>query len=609
MAQPVNRFKADLREIKFLLFEQFGLDDLFGKEPYEDWSREDAEMILDEVYKWCCEVIGPLNAVGDQQKCRLEDGKVKAPEGFKAAWKSLYENGWSLIAVDEEHGGQGGPYTMHAVYDELASGANVSFSMYPGLTAGVAEVLEAFGTDAQKKKYLPGLYNGKFAGTMCLTEPQAGSDVGAATTKAEGLGDGMYKIEGTKLFISAGDHDLSENILHLVLARTPDAPAGTKGLSLFIVPRDKLDGSGSNDVKVGSIEHKMGINGSSTALLNFGEDGACVGELVGTEELQGIKQMFRMMNLARIGVGLQSIGVASTAYLNALEYAKERKQGSAIQNWKDADAPKVEIIQHADVRRMLLDMKARVEGIRALAVKLSMHTDRERVLRGKDDDAANYHAGQVDLLVPLIKAYGSDQSFQICATAIQVFGGAGYVADHPVEQYCRDSKIFSIYEGTNHIQALDLCGRKLGAKGGMNFQRFMGDLNTFVGEIREHPVLGDAAKTLGSAAEALMGTAMRFLGWFQGGQMEMVPLSANKFLEMMAETCTAWMLLQAAAIAHEKGFDLDDDHPDKIFYEGKKQAALYYARNVLPDVALKGEILSREDKSPLQIGDASFSTV
>ncbi len=476
MAQNINRYKADLRDFRFLLFEQFELDELLGKAPFEDWDRDNVEMILDEVYKWVTEVLGPINGPGDREGCHFDGTKVTAPKGYKEAWASLYEAGWRSLGKSPDHDGQGAPFALVALVDELQSGANPAFNMYPGLTDGVSEVITHCGTDAQKKKYLPSLCDGTWSGTMCLTEPQAGSDVGANKTRATPIGDGLYKIQGTKIFISAGDHDLTDNIIHLVLARTEDAPSGTKGLSLFMVPRDKLDGSGSNDVAVGSIEHKMGINGSSTCVLNFGENDDCVGELVGTEEQQGIKQMFRMMNIARIGVGIQGLATASAAYLSALEYAKERKQGPSIKAWKDPEAPKVAIINHPDVRRMLIDMKSRVEGIRALAVKLAIHTDHERMLAGKDDAKAAYHKGQVDLLVPLLKAYGSDQAFQVCATAIQTFGGAGYLKDHPVEQACRDSKIYSIYEGTNHIQALDLVGRKLGYKGGVNLQAYVKDV-------------------------------------------------------------------------------------------------------------------------------------
>ena len=608
MSKAVNSFKADLRDIRFLLFEQFKLQELLGKAPYKDWAQDDVNMILDEIFKWTHEVMGPTNGPGDEG-CKLVDGKVVTPASFKKAWDSMYEAGWRMLSASEEHGGQGGPFTLHAVMDELASGANPALNMYPGLTDGVAEVIVAFGTEAQVAKYFPKLKDGTWAGTMCLTEPQAGSDVGAATTKATAIGDGMYKIEGTKIFISAGDHDLSENIIHLVLARTEGGPPGTKGLSLFMVPRDKLDGSGSNDVKVGGLEKKMGINGSSTCVLNFGEDGNCVGELVGTEEFVGMKQMFRMMNFARIGVGIQGLGVASVAYLNALDYAKERKQGPNVKNWKDANAPKVPIIQHPDVRRMLLDMKSRVEGIRALALKLAMHTDRVRSLQGNDDEAAKYHQGQVDLLVPLVKAYGSDQAFSVCATAIQVLGGAGYLKDHPMEQACRDAKIFSIYEGTNHIQALDLCARKLNQRGGANFQGFIKDVSTFIQANKDHDSLGPAIAKLSQATEALTGTAMRFMGWFQSGEMEMVPLVANRFLEMMAETTVAWLLLEGALIAETKLAELDEGDADRNFYLGKRHAAIYYGLNVLPSVTDKAAIIGTADKSALEIPEEAFATV
>lgn len=609
MSSGINRYKADLRDIKFWLFEQFHLEELLEKEPYAAWGREEVETVIDEVYSWACKELGPLNAVGDEQGCKFENGKVTTPEGFKKAWNALYEAGWRGLSVAEEFGGQAGPYSLQTISEEIMCGANTSFNMYPGLTHGVAEVVVEFGTPEQIKKYAHPLHNGKWAGTMCLTEPHAGSDVGANTTKATRLDDGTYKIEGTKIFISGGDQDLSANIIHLVLARTDDAPSGTKGLSLFMVPRDKLDGSGGNDVAVGNIEKKMGIKASSTCVLNFGENGGCTGELVGTEEQQGMKQMFHLMNFARIAVGVQGLSVASSAYLNALEYAKERKQGPSIKEWKNPEAEKVAIIEHPDVRRMLLDMKCRVEGIRALAIKLSMHADRHRVAAGKDDKAAAYHDGQVDLLVPLLKAYGSDQAFQVCATAIQTLGGAGFLKDHPIEQYCRDAKIFSIYEGTNHIQALDLVGRKLGYKGGANFQAFAKDIGKFVATNKEHPVLKAEVAELAKAMESLTGSAMRFLGWFQGGEMELVPLAANRFLEMMSETTVGWLLLDAAVTSLAAKEGLAADHPDQAFYDGKRYSAQFFARNVLPTVAAKAAMLGAADRSPMEIPTDAFATV
>ena len=603
-----NYYKANLRDLSFLLFEQFKLDDLLGKAPYANWGKDEVIAVLEEAYGWAQKHMGPYNASGDQEGCRLEDGQVKVPKGFKEIWKALFEAGWRTLAIDEKHGGQAGPFTLAMMVEEFMCGSNTSFNMYPALTQGAADVILAFGTEKEIATYVPNMFNGKWAGTMCLTEPQAGSDVGAATTIATKRPDGQYNIKGTKLYISGGDQDMSENIIHMVLARLPDAPAGTKGLSLFIVPKLRLDG-GSNDVSVAGIEHKMGIKASATAQLVFGENDGCIGELVGEVENKGMSQMFHLMNYARIGVGLQGLSLASSAYLNALEYAKDRKQGSSIKQWKDASAPRVAIIEHPDVRRMLLDMKSRVEGLRALAVKLTMHIDREAALTktGGDKTAAEYHQGQVDLLVPLIKAYGSDQAFSICATAIQVYGGAGYLKDWPVEQYARDSKIFSIYEGTNHIQAMDLVGRKLMQRGGANIQAFGKDVAMFVAANKEHATLKDAVAVLGQAMEAMTATGGKFMQWFGGGKMEMVPTVANRFLEMMSETVIGWLLLEQAVIAETASAKLAADHPDKAFYDGKKFSALYFAYNVLPGVAAKAQLIAREDRTALDIPVAAFA--
>jgi len=613
--QTINRYKADLREFKFLLFEQFKLDALLGKEPFTSWGVEEVESSINECYRFVREVTGPLNTIGDVQGCTLVDGKVKTPDGFKEAWTKLYEAGWKSIGVDPEYGGAGAPHSVRVVIEELICGSNASFSMYAGLSHGAAEVVEAFGTPEQKALYCERLFSGKWAGTMCLTEEQAGSDVGSARSTAKRNADGTYTIAGTKIFISAGDHDLAENVIHLVLARVDGAPAGTKGLTLFIVPKIRVDAAGKlgkpNDVKVAAIEHKMGINGSSTCVLAFGEDGGCIGEPVGGDSKlnQGMPQMFRLMNGARIGVGLQGLGVSSTAFLNALDYAKVRKQGSNIAHFKDATAPRVPIIEHADVRRMLLDMKARVEGIRALIMKLVMHEDCARALGGTDEKLRQYHHGQVDLLVPLVKSYASDQAFRICETAIQTYGGAGYTRDFPVEQYCRDAKIFSIYEGTNHIQAMDLVGRKLGQAGGANLQAFLGDVAKFVAKESAHPVIGPEVKRLGLAQEALAGSAMKLLSWFQSGQIALVPLNANRFLGMMSELTVAWLLLDAAVIADAAAKKVDPKHPDAAFYAGKINAALYYARTCLPNVDAAAKAMADEDKTPIEIPDAGFATV
>lgn len=619
MSKPtptINRYQADLRELSFLLFEQFRLDALLGEAPFEAWGPDECKATLEGCYRWVREIIGPLNAVGDVQGCRLEGGRVITPDGFKQAWKSLYEAGWKQLGVAPEWGGAGAPSALQVLVEELLSGANTAFQMYSGLTIGAAEVIHAFGTEDQKRLYCPRMFGGQWGGTMCLTESQAGSDVGSAKTRASRNDDGSYRIHGTKIFISAGDHDLADNIVHLVLARVDGAPPGTKGLTLFIVPKFRPGADGTlgerNDVEVANLEHKMGINGSATCVLNFGDAGTCVGWPVGGDAKlnQGMSQMFKLMNSARIAVGIQGISVASSAFLNALAFARERKQGASMTHWKDATAPRVPILEHADVRRMLLDMKARVEGIRALAVKLAHHNDCVRALEAKGEDAkAAAHQGQVDLLVPLVKAYGSDQGFRVCETAIQTFGGVGYTRDFPVEQYCRDAKIFSIYEGTNHIQAMDLVGRKLGQGGGANLQAFLAEVGQFAQTHADHPSLGGAARTLAQAQEALGATAMRMLMWFQTGYVTLVPLHANRFLEMMSETAVAWVLLEGAAIALEKKKAVVPGHPDAAFYDGKVAAALYYAHNVLPAVELKAKLMEGEDRTPIDIADASFASV
>lgn len=604
MAQPINRYKTDLRDFAFLLFEQFKLQDVLGAEPFSDWDEDTCNTVLAQVYEFAKTVTGPLNRVGDTQGCRLEDGRVITPEGFKDAWTKLYDAGWRVLGVSSEYGGMDAPTSVAVLSDELLSGSNTAFNMYPGLCLGAAEVIAEFGTDAQKKTFVPPMMNGKWGGTMCLSEPHAGSDVGSATTGATPVGDGTYKIRGTKIYISGGDHDLAENIIHLVLARIEGASAGTKGLSLFIVPKVRVDGT-PNDVQVTSIEHKMGINGSATCVLEFGEAGECIGELVGTIEHQGMRQMFKLMNFARIGVGIQGLAVASSAYFNALEYARDRKQGSSIKEWKNAEAPRVAIIEHPNVRRDLLEMKSKVEGMRALITKLAVHQDRLRAVEGKDDASVAYHQGQIDLLTPLVKAYCSDEAYRVCETAIQVYGGAGYLKDWPVEQYARDSKIFSIYEGTNAIQAMDLVGRKLGQGGGKNTQTFLGEIQKWIAAHPEEE-LAEGVANLQKAHEAVGGSVMQFLGWFQSGQMPNIVLMAERFLHMMSKLTIGWLLLDGAAIALQKLAEDGLSARDRAFYEGKKYSALYYAKNIVPEVVGAAKTLRACDVSAVQISDDAF---
>ena len=524
----VNFFKADLRALQFTLYEHLKVQQLFEDEGLNDFfkhlGRGDCDMVLDQCMRFCTEVSGPPNRRGDSTGCRLEDGQVYTPDGFKDAWKTLYELGLPNFTMPLEHGGFQGPLAMWVALGELQCGANTSFNMYPGLTHGAVELVAEFAQPQDRERFLEPMMDGRASGTMCLSEPHAGSDVGALTTKAVPLDGNRYKITGTKCWISAGDHDMSENIIHMVLARVEGAPAGTKGISLFIVPKYRVNDDGSvgerNDVTTASIEHKLGIHASTTAVLSFGENDDCIGYLVGDQENTGMKQMFQMMNGARIGVGVQGLGVASVAYYNALAYARDREQGSSVKAFKDPNAPRVAIIEHADVRRMLMEMKSKVEGMRVLCMRLSLHQDLVFALKGKDDDAVVYHQGQVDLLTPIVKAYCSDQSFRVCELAVQVYGGAGYVKDNPVEQYLRDSKIFSIYEGTNHIQALDLVVRKLHMRDGLDLQNFIENITQFVDKYHADPAVGHEVRVLGKAGLRLQEAGNKMVEYMMSGKLE-----------------------------------------------------------------------------------------
>ncbi len=613
MAQAINRYRADLRELEFVAFEQLGLHELLGQPPFDAWGADEVKLVLNEVHRFACEVSGPLNSIGDQEGCRLIDGQVHAPSGFHQAWKKLHEAGWAILSAHAEWGGQGAPLTLQALANELLSGSNTSFQMYAGLTVGAAELIVSFGTEAQKKTFCANMIQGRWGGTMCLTEPHAGSDVGDCKTSAAPNPDGTYQIKGTKIFISGGDHDLAENVVHMVLARIDGAPKGTKGLSLFIVPKIRVKADGSlgapNDVVTASIEHKMGINGSATCVLSFGENESCQGLLCGSVQHQGIAQMFQMMNGARILVGVQGVAAASTAYLNALQYARERKQGASLSAGRDPDAPRVPIIEHPDVRRALLDMKARVEGIRTLGLQLTMHVDRAAAMAGKDPERAAYHRGQVDLLTPIFKAYATDQGFQVTVTAIQTYGGAGFLKDHPVEQYCRDSKIFSIYEGTNHIQALDLVGRKLRLAGGKPVLDFVAQVAAFAQTHASHPRFQAAMAELARANDAVGRALTTLMQWAQAKDLALSQLMANRFLESMAELAVAFLLLEGGVLAHTKLGALPESHPDRAFYLGRCHSAVYFALNVLPAARNRVEILQTADRSPLDIPDDAFATL
>jgi alkylation response protein AidB-like acyl-CoA dehydrogenase len=618
----INFFKADRRSLEFTLFEHFRVQDLLDpafSDYYAHLKREDIDAVLDQALRFCNEIAGPLNSAGDSAGCVLQDGQVITPKGFKDAWKKLYELGLPNFMVSLEDGGFQGPQSVNVILGEVQSGANTSFMMYPSLTHGALELIETFALESEKKKFVGPMMDGRFSGTMCLSEPQAGSDVGMATTKAIRIEGNRYKIQGTKCWISGGDHDMAENVVHLVLARVEGAPSGTKGISLFIVPKYRVNDDGSvgefNDVVTTAIEHKLGIKASTTAALAFGENDDCEGYLCGDKENVGMKQMFQMMNGARIAVGVQGLAVASTAYLNALAYARERLQGSSVKAFKDPNAPRVAIIEHSDVRRMLMEMKSKVEGMRALAVKLAHHADMAIALRNKsnktqeNEDAAIYHQGQVDLLTPIVKAYCSDQAFRVCELAIQTYGGAGYVKDNPVEQYLRDAKIFSIYEGTNHIQALDLVVRKLRHRDGKDLDDFVQGISQFVTKYRDDPAVGEEVKALATTASHLQEAGIAQIQYMMTGKLDQFTLSASPFLEAMSHVTVAYLLLEAAIIAEtERTQDEEQSQEEFDFYAGKVMSAKFYVNFILPQADALCRVIKSGDRSALDIPDRGFST-
>ena len=614
-----NFFKSDLRELEFALFEQFRLADLFAAPPYSHINEEDARLILKEAHHFAKEVMGPTQQVADEKGCIHTPEGVKAPEELKAVWNAYYENGWNTLTIPEKHGGQGAPFLLGAAVMELFNAANCAFNSYPGLTNGAAGVIRGFGSPEQRELFLTNLENGKWGGTMVLTETNAGSDVGLSTTRATPNPDGTFLISGNKIFISGGDHDLTENIVHLVLARIEGARRGTRGLSLFIVPKITVNPDGSlgepNDVVCTRIEHKLGINGSATAALAFGEKGKCTGYLLGGPRKEGngsdnagegMERMFAMMNGARIAVGLQSLGVASTAYLNALSYARTRRQGAHFRTGRPAEGA-VPIIEHPDVRRMLLEMKALVEGCRALIYFTVQLQDRVAALaNAKREEAAGLHE-YFALFIPLVKSFVSDTAVQVASLAIQVYGGAGYTKDFPAEQYLRDARIFPIYEGTNGIQALDLVGRKLAQNGGAEIGRFTKENAEFLKILEARKGYEAEAKVLKQAADGFNAALVKYMEFLGQDKREVILLTATRFLDSMSRLLIARLLLEGALTAEEALGKVEPDSQDDAFYRGKIATGRYFARNLLPAAIAEAQVLASGDMTAMEIPDAGFS--
>ena len=567
-----------LRDIQFVIHELLNADKTFATLPaFKDVDKDTINQIMEESGKFASEIAFPLNQVGDKEGCtRHENGSVTTPAGFKGAYQQYVESGWPSLSCDPQFGGQGLPQLLNSVLYEMLNSANQSWAMYPGLSHGAYECLHAHGTDDQKKIYLEKLVSGHWTGTMCLTEPQCGTDLGILKTKAEPLADGSYSITGTKIFISSGEHDLTDNIIHLVLARLPDSPKGTKGISLFVVPKFLINADGSlganNKVSCGSLEHKMGIHGNATCVMNF--DGA-IGTLVG-EPHKGLNAMFVMMNAARLGVGMQGLGLTEVAYQNSAAYAKERLQMRSLTGVKAPEKAADPIIVHPDVRRMLLTQRAYAEGGRAFAYWVALMIDTE--LNHPDERVRKDTADMVTLLTPIIKAFLTDNAFTATNEGLQVFGGHGYIAEWGMEQYVRDARINMIYEGTNTIQSLDLLGRKVLGDMGAKLRKFGKLVETFIeeeGVRKEMQEFIDPLADIATKVEKLT----KEIGMKAMMNHEEVGAAAVPYLRTVGHLVYAYLFARMAKISFANKSSSDP------FYQAKLATARFYFDKLLPETA------------------------
>ncbi len=570
-------YQAPVRDYVFLLRDVLQLERYANLPAFADASMDTVEAILEEAGKFTAEVLAPLNAVGDKEGCTWSpDYSVRTPTGFKDAYTKLVEGGWPALGSDPAYGGQGLPHVVNLAFSEMSSSANMAFSMYPGLTHGCYSAIHVGGSDAQKALYLPKLASFQWAGTMNLTEPHCGTDLGLLRTKAVPQADGTYKITGQKIWISGGEQDLTENIIHLVLARIEGAPQGTRGISLFIVPKFIPDADGNpgvrNSVNCLGLEEKMGIHGNATCVIAHEE---ATGWLIG-EENRGLAVMFVMMNEARLGVGLQGIAQAEAAYQAAAAFAKDRLQGRSLTGPKNPDGPADPIIVHPDVRRMLMEARAFIEGGRAFMAWTSLHGD----LSHASPDEAVRQKGRdyMGLMTPVVKAFLTDRGFNVCSDAMQVHGGSGFTEHFPVSQYLRDVRIALIYEGTNGVQALDLVGRKLAADGGRGVMSFFAELDAFVAENQADPSMATFLNGLVSAKAELQDATMWLM---QNGlaNPDNAGAASTDYLHLFGLTALAymWALQAKAALARIAGGDTDP------FYETKLTLGRYYIQRILPE--------------------------
>jgi alkylation response protein AidB-like acyl-CoA dehydrogenase len=600
------QYIADRRDVDFVLHEQLRVEDLSKTERFADFNQKTVDMIVSEARNLAIKEILPTREQGDREGCRFDDGKVFVPESFKRAYELLTDGDWVAMTEDPKWGGQGMPVTVALAASDYLVGANYAFMIYQGLTHGAGKLIESFGTEKQKQLFLKQMYSGEWTGTMMLTEPEAGSDVGALTTSAVKNDDGTYSITGNKIFISGGEHDLSENIIHPVLARIEGAPEGTKGISLFLVPKIWVNDDGSlgefNDVVCTGIEEKMGIHGNSTCSIALGGKGNCKGMLLG-EENKGMRAMFQMMNEARLLVGLQGLACASSAYMYAVDYARQRMQGKHLLQMMDNNAPSVPIIRHPDVRRQLMMMKVYVEGIRSLLYYVGMCEDRVKI--SEDAQEKSKYQGIIDVLIPIAKGYGTDRAFEVCSHGVQVYGGYGYIRDYPMEQLLRDCRITMIYEGTNGIQAMDLLGRKLGLNKGKPVMDLLGEIQKSIAMAKKAQGMEDLATKLERTIDKLGEVALHMGTTAMSPKVLNAFAFAHPFMEVCGDAVMAWLLLWRAAVAAQKLAE-KPKKKDIPFYQGQIKSAEFFIYSILPITMGKMKAILTTNSAAVDIDEKSF---
>ncbi len=573
----MSNYKAPIRDMQFVMRELAGLEEIAQLPGNEEVSVDLVDAILDEADKFAVGVLAPLNRVGDEIGASWKDREVTTAPGWKDAYTQFIDAGWTALPGDPNYGGQGLPKLLSTAVMEMWKSANMAFSLCPMLTTGAIEALLLRGSDEQKNLYLPNMISGKWTGTMNLTEPQAGSDLAAVRSKAEPQGDGTYKIFGQKIFITYGEHDLTDNIIHLVLARLPDAPEGVKGISLFVVPKFMVNADGSlgarNDVHCVSIEHKLGIHGSPTAVLAFGDNGGAIGTLVG-EANRGLEYMFVMMNEARFAVGMEGIALSERAYQHALEYARERVQGTEA---GVRGGPKVPIIKHADVRRMLMLMKSQTEAMRALAYVVGAATDKAHA--HPDEAVRAQNQAFVDLMIPVVKGWSTENSIDIASLGVQVHGGMGYIEETGAAQHFRDARITTIYEGTTAIQANDLIGRKIARENGVTVSAVIAQMREVGGELascgdENFAVIRNALTAGIDAVEQ----AVSYILATYAKDIKAASVGSVPFLKLLGIVAGGWQMARAALVAQRK---LDGGDGEASFYQAKIITARFYADHVL----------------------------